>query len=370
MSIRLKHRWSVSNNYLAGITASAWWRLLRDNRFAVDPAYWHRAAFVTLCSIMNLFLHRVEESHYRSAIRCVRITKPPVFILGHWRSGTTYLHYLLAQDTKQFTFANTYQVVNPLTFLSTEKRLTSLFAGLLPKTRPMDNMSQDFTTPQEDEFAPCLSTLISPYPGVSFPRREDDYLRYLSCHDVPRKEVEAWKRAFVDFLKKLTLKNDRALLLKSPAHTARIRILLEMFPNARFVNIHRDPYTVFQSHRHYFDTATWYTYMQVPEVDRIEERILRRYRVLYDAYFEDVDRIPRGQFHQLRFEDLERNSVGEIGKLYRALDLPDFDRPKLQAYVDSLNGYKKNKFAPIEPHWKRRVADEWSRSFEAWGYPK
>src|SRR5436190_11409672 len=40
MVMRVKHRWNVSHNYLAGITADAWWRLLRENHFAVDPVYW------------------------------------------------------------------------------------------------------------------------------------------------------------------------------------------------------------------------------------------------------------------------------------------------------------------------------------------
>jgi hypothetical protein len=107
----LKHRWSLSHNYLSGITADAWWRLLRENGFSVDAAYWHRAAFVTVVSLLNSYYRRREDRLYREAIERARITQPPLFILGHWRSGTTLLHYLLAQDTDQFAFANTYQVV-------------------------------------------------------------------------------------------------------------------------------------------------------------------------------------------------------------------------------------------------------------------
>ena len=117
---RLKHRWSLSHNYLTGITWGVWRRLLRDNRFAVDPPYWHRAAFVTVASAMNAVWARREQRRYGAAIERVRITEPPLFILGHWRTGTTLLHNLLAQDTERLAYANTYQVVNPHTFLSTE----------------------------------------------------------------------------------------------------------------------------------------------------------------------------------------------------------------------------------------------------------
>ncbi len=230
MRTPLKHRWSVSHNYLAGITAGDWWRLLCQNRFAIAPAYWHRAAFITLASLMNSYHWRSEQRCYGEAIEQVQITHPPLFILGHWRSGTTLLHYLLAQDVSQFNFANTYQVVNPRTFLSTEEMFTRRFAGLVPATRPMDNMSLSFGSPQEDEFAPLLLTLHSLYLGISFPRRLDDYARYLTFRNAPRNEIEQWQRAFEWFCKKLTLKNDKALILKSPAHTARFGSSWRCFP--------------------------------------------------------------------------------------------------------------------------------------------
>ncbi len=367
----LKHRWSVGNNYLAGITAGDWWRLLRENRFAVDPAYWHRAAFISLASVMNSFHSQREERRFGEAVARTPVTAP-LFVLGHWRSGTTHLHNLLAQDTDQFAFANTYQVVNPRTFLSTEAVQTRRFAWLVPARRPMDNMALNFQSPQEEEFAPCLTSLRSLYLGISFPRREDHYARYLSFRGVPPAEVEAWKNAFLWFLKKLSFKYQRPLVLKSPPHTARIRLLLDLFPDARFVHIHRDPYTVFQSFQHYFDTATWYTYLQRPDRSGIDDRILRRYTDLYDAYFEERSLIPDGRFHEVRFDDLERNPVGEMATLYDRLGLANFAgvRPRLESYVDSLTGYRKNEFPALEAPLRGRVATAWERSFEIWRYPR
>ncbi|RYD17202.1 MAG: sulfotransferase, partial [Verrucomicrobiaceae bacterium] len=214
MPTKLKHRWSIGNNYLAGITTGDWLRLLRDNDFAVDPAYWHRAAFITLASGMNSFFRWKEESLFGQKVAETEIP-PPLFILGHWRSGTTHLHNLLSRDP-QFAFANTYQVVNPHTFLTTEEANTRRFAWMVPKTRPMDAMELSFQTPQEDEFAPCLMSLRSLYLGISFPRAEDDYARYLTFGNVPQHEIDEWKSAFVAFVRKLTFKYRRPLVLKSP----------------------------------------------------------------------------------------------------------------------------------------------------------
>ena len=368
MREKLKHRWSVGNNYLAGITSGDWFRLLRANRFAVSPAYWHRAAFITLASAMNSYFRKREDRQFHDLIAATEI-QPPIFILGHWRSGTTHLHNLLARDP-QFAFANTYQVVNPHTFLTTEVSHTRRFAWMVPKTRPMDEMALNFLTPQEDEFAPCLMSLRSLYLGISFPRSEDRYARYLTFDRVPQPEIDEWKSALVWFLKKLTLKYQRPLILKSPPHTARIRLLLEMFPDARFVHIHRHPYQVFQSCRHYYDTATWFSYLQRPDRGKIDQQIIARYSQLHDAFFAQRDLIPVGRFHEMSFDELERSPLESIRHLYEKIGLTGFEtfEPELKRYVDSLSRYRKNRFPDLGPTMRARIADEWRRSFTTWNY--
>lgn len=364
----LKHQWSIKNNYLAGITAGDWWRLLDENRFSIDPAYYHRAAFVTLASLMNSMARRKEEQLYRDAVAATEV-QPPVFILGHWRSGTTHLHNLFSKDTR-FAFANTYQVTNPHTFLSTEEANTRRFSWMVPATRPMDAMEMSFEAPQEDEFAPCLMSLRSLYLGVSFPRHEDEYARYLTFEDVPEDETREWKDALMWFIKKLTFKYQRTLVLKSPSHTARIRLLLEMFPDAKFVHIHRHPYQIFRSCQHYYDTATWYSYLQKPDLGRIDERIIARYRLLHDAYFAQRDLIPKGHFHEVSFDQLDSDPLGTLREIYTALDLPSFSefQPAAEAYIGTLKSYQKNRFTTLEPAIQEKIATEWKRSFDEWGY--
>ena len=367
----LKHRWSLGHNYLAGISAGDWWRLLRANRFAVDPVYWHRAAFITLSSFLNSFYRWREQRSFGEAIAKVEISQPPLFILGHWRSGTTHLHNLLALDCERFAYANTYQVVNPHTFLTTEEVNTRRFAFLVPNKRPMDNMALTFQSPQEDEFALLLGCFYSLYLGITFPRHEANYSKYLTFRGVSANEIAEWKATFLEFVKKLTLKYNRALLLKSPPHTARIKLLLELFPEARFVHIHRDPYRVFRSTQHFFDTAIWYTYLQRPNRDLVERGILERYNVLYDAFFEERGLIPPGRYHEMSFEELERAPVEQMRLLYERLDLGSFApiEPKVRSYLDSLAGYQKNEFGELPPTLKAAVGQAWRRSFDEWDYP-
>ncbi|TKW63153.1 MAG: sulfotransferase [Paracoccus denitrificans] len=371
MSPKLKHRWSIGHNYLTGITFGKWMTLLAQNGFRISPAYFHRAAFITAASLPNSAFAALEKLRFGRAIEKTEITRPPLFVLGHWRSGTTLLHDLLACDEDQFRFANTYQVVNPLTFLTTENLMTRMFSWLVPPKRPMDNMKLGFASPQEDEFAPLLMSLRSVYLGISFPARQPHYEHQLSFRDADPADLRAWKDTFLTFCKKLSFRDGRALLLKSPPHTARIRTILEIFPDARFVHIHRDPYRVFQSQRHFFDTAGWYTYLQRPDLDALDEGILARHETMYDAYFEDLPLIPASRFCELRFDELEADPVAQINRVYDQLGLEGFDRmqPRLQTYVDSLGGYEKNSFSGLDAATRARVAERWRRSFETWGYP-
>jgi hypothetical protein len=98
--------------------------------------------------------------------------------------------------------------------------------------------------------------------------------------------------------------------------------------------------------------------------------ILQRYTVMYDAYFEEKALIPDGRLHEVAFSDLEKDPLEEMAALYERLGLPGFDRfePKLRDYVASLRGYQKNRYHGLAPGARERVAREWRRSFEVWGY--
>lgn len=357
-------------NFLLGIGAEEWWALLRENRFAIQPRYLGRAALISAASVLNSFFHWRERRRFGAAVLRTQIVRPPLFILGHWRSGTTLLHHLLALDTEQFTTPNTYQAFNPLDFLTNEARTAPLLGALLPPARPGDDMAISIASPQEDEFALALSSLCSPYLSFVFPGSADRYARHLTLRDAPEHEVRAWKAVLVQFVQKLTLKRDRAVLLKSPAHTARVRTLLDIFPDARFVHVHRHPFDVFRSAQRFFAAFAECICLQRPDAARMDEQIIERYRRLHDAFFEDRDLIPHGRLVEVSFEALEANPLATLEHVYAALDFPGFASvaPRFAAHLDSVAAHRKNIFPPLEPTLAARLAREWARCFSEWGY--
>src|SRR4029453_239352 len=130
------------------------------------------------------------------------------------------------------------------------------------------------------------------------------------------------------------------------------------------------PYAVFQSFVHTYETGLPWGRLQ--RTDRFDwtGRLIRQYRELYDPFFAPRPLIPPGHFHEVGYEDLERDPLGEMRRLYEALGLPDFaaGEPALRRYPETLGGYRKNVFPPLPPDQRRRIAAEWRRCFEEWGY--
>jgi omega-hydroxy-beta-dihydromenaquinone-9 sulfotransferase len=355
---------------LQGMTLGDWWAVLRRHRFAVDLKHLPRAFVQTVASASNSVNSRIEQARFGRQIEAARV-EAPLFILGHFRSGTTHLHNLLALDP-QFGAPTLFQVFNPHTFLGTERWAARLTDCLIARRRYQDEMAQGANLPSEDEFALCAMTGLSPYMAWNFPEDRVDYDRYLTFQGVPDQEVTRWKLALTTFLKKLTVRFSRPLVLKSPPHTARIRLLLGLFPDARFVNIHRNPYDVFRSERHTIRVAQPLYHLRESPVLDGDDQVISLYTRIHDAYFAERGLIPERRLCDVAFEDLACEPVAVVGSIYESLGLTGFVelRPRLEAYVASIAGYRKNHYDELPEPLRRRIANDWGRSFDEWGYKR
>lgn len=305
---------------------------------------------------------------YGRKVKQTRITKPPVFILGHWRSGTTLLHNLMTMDD-QFTYPNLYHVMYPQHFLLTERVVSKLTAPFLPKTRPMDNMPTGWQLPQEDEVALLIETLRSPYLMVAFPNQRKYYGDTFDIRDMPPADQARWKQVLVNFMKKLTVRSDKPIVMKSPSHTFRVATILELFPDARFVYIHRDPYAVFSSSLHLRRTMYMENSFFSPDEENLYEDTLTTMESCLRTYEETRHMIPAGQLVEIRYTDLEKNPVEQMKRVYDELGFEGWERmrPVFEQEAGAMAEYKKNKFV-MDPETRRMIHGRVKFFFEKYGY--
>jgi hypothetical protein len=353
-----------------GVTLGDWLGTLWSNRFRIAPRFWPKAAWTTLLCLGNTPLRWLEAALFGRRIAAQQVL-PPLFVLGHMRSGTTHLHNLLAVDDR-FAYSTFSQVSFPHDFLLMDGLRCRIARWLMPPaTRGVDNVAWHARVPAEAEVALCRATFLSPLMSQVFPRREAHYDRYLTFRNVPAGEVRRWQAAFLRLARKLTWKYRRPLVFKSPVHTCRIKLLLETFPEARFVHIHRNPYLVYQSTKRLWLAGYRTLPFQTPDPARLHGRILRQYAEMYEAFFEERGLIPAGRYAEVGFEDLEKDPIGQVRRIYAELGLPDFAvvEPALRAYVASLADYQKNEHPDLPPEVRADIARAWRRCFEEWSYP-
>jgi len=351
-----------------GMTAPAWFSMLARNRFAVSPRRVVRLVTVSLASLNNSLLALVQHLLLGRRIAQTRIHQSPIFVIGHWRSGTTLLHELLALDERH-TYPDTYACLAPRHFLIS-RYIYAWWAGLLlPKRRPMDNLAVGWNHPQEDEWALCTMGVPTPYVEFAFPNRPPHYPRYADLRGLSEGELNRWKRALVWFLKCVSFRSPKRIVLKSPLHTCRLDVLSELFPDARFVHIVRDPYTVYPSTIRLWRRLAAAQALQVPTLDGLEASVLANFNRMYQAFESSRQRIKPNRLCEVRYEDLVADPIRQMKRIYQELELGEFDqvRPAMEQYAAGMSGYKTNRYQ-LSPQERAKIAHQWRHFFQRYGY--
>jgi omega-hydroxy-beta-dihydromenaquinone-9 sulfotransferase len=131
---------------LAGSTIVNYFKILRLGRIA--PKYYLKIFLTTLIVLIATPFHLWENIVFRRRVREFKFQKPPLFIIGHWRSGTTLLHNMLTKDPTA-AYITTYQSLFPNNLAS--KWLFKTFMRInMPDKRPSDGVELNIDYPQED----------------------------------------------------------------------------------------------------------------------------------------------------------------------------------------------------------------------------
>ncbi len=330
---------------LSGADLGTLWRVFAQSG-GIPPAKWGEAASIWLAALGRFPMTAGEYLALQGRLPALTDMPPPVFIIGHWRSGTTHLYNVMSRD--DFGFVPPLATGLPWDLMGIARLMRPMLERALPTTRYIDNIPVLPDSPQEDEIALANMTPLSFYHAIYFPQRFQTYLNEgLFFDDLTSAQIAAWQDTFSYFMRKLYVHQDRKrLLIKNPVYTARVGMLNTMMPEARFIHILRNPYEVFISMRNFYAKLLKQFALQPYDHVDIDEAILSVYARMMRKMEEDLARLPDHLYTQLRYEDLDRDPLGSIASIYNHLSLGGYEtaRPIFQSYLDSVRSYEKNRF--------------------------
>lgn len=362
------HRYPFwSPRFWHGMRFGDWMRLLAENRFRIHPFRWTMVCLISSITPFNTVMSRVQRLRYGRRIDATPV-QPPLFIVGHWRSGTTFLHELLVLD-ERFTYPTTYQCFAPEHFLLTEWLLSRYCGFLLPKQRPMDNVRAGWECPQEDEFALLTMGIRTPYRRMAFPNHPPVDLEYLNMEGLSAEALEKWCRAMRSFVQTLTYRNPKRVILKSPTHTGRVGVLAKLFPGAQFVHITRDPRLLFPSTQRLWKALDAVQGCQVSRTEHLDEFVYDALVRMYDGFEKQREELDPAQIVDVRYDDLVADPVGVIEDIYQRLNLGDFSpvRESLENYLRQQPPYQTN-VHQLTPDLNAEITLRWRHYCETYGY--
>ena len=331
--------------------------------------YWGRLARVLLTSAALAPLRLVERTWFDRRVASTAVHPSPVYVHGFARTGTTHLHNLLARDP-DFGFPTTLQAFASPMFLTTRGWLEPVIAKRLPSTRPMDNVAVSLSQPQEEEVALACISHLSPVHAVSFPNRMLQITDKFGTMRLGAHELAQWERAYLRVLRQATLAaGGRRLVLKSPANLGRTSLLRRLFPDAKFIFIIRNPYVTYLSNLKLYRSLLPAYRMADYDWESVTAAVRRNFVAMTRQYLRERASIPKGNLVEVRFEDVERDPLAELERIYDVLRLPDWERARapIAAYLETISGYAKNRYR-IDRSVIDVVNRDWGFAVKEWGY--
>lgn len=270
----------------------------------------------------------------------------PLFILGNFRSGSTFLHRLLSRDSETFTSLTTWDIY--LTPSVTQKKLTQFVAALDNKYfnrilhRALFAIDRatlgkikihpiSFFQPEEDEnihmhiWDGYFVTFLFPFMD-EFP----DYIHFDSALS------PAHKKRIMTFYKSMLQRHMYAtgkkhFVAKNPAFSAKIETLAEFFPDARILYLARNPLDMLPS------TISWINYARRQFTEPgdgyfYRDEILEMTRHWYYHPLRYIDMHPSPRSLIVKYDDLIQRPEAVIRGFYEQFGYPD--KPGLPVIID------------------------------------
>ncbi|MFT6396041.1 MAG: hypothetical protein ACJAYU_000783 [Bradymonadia bacterium] len=362
----------------------------RPSTFSFRSLFWSLAVLIVF-PIFNAVIWSLQmlDHVFYPKLRHTTVEKP-VFVLANPRSGTTFLHRLMAMDEERFTHMRLWQTIFPsvlayrtIAFIGRIDRVVGRplgrMLGLLERAafKGWDGVHHVGFNQAEEEETVFISSLIDPPIHFAIPHPQE-YRHHIMLDDLSAERrapiMAKYKRALRAHV--FATGNNRVLLSKNVFMGQRIESILEVFPDARFVHLVRHPYSSLASTISMF-TGPWSFFN--PDVPKDSDDYRYWAEIGMDTYSR-VHRLEpelheRGvKFVTFTYEQLTSNPKGTVESIYESMDVemsPEFARrlddetAKAQRY-QSTHAYNLDEYG-MKP---ADIYNTIPEIFEAYGFEK
>lgn len=272
----------------------------------------------------GLLLDRVFFSRYREQ----QVTEP-LFVIGNFRSGTTFLHRLLAGDRRRFTTMQMWEVL-----FAPSVTLRRVYSGLAAVDgwlgRPVarflawvesrwhdENVMHEvsMTQPEEDEYL-CLHIWSALTIGLSSGLLDEARPYAWFDSDLPgtdKRRVMAFYFSCVQ--RHLVAHGAGQYLAKNPAATPKLDSLLDRFPDARVVCLVRNPLEAVPSFVNMMKFS-WEVVGAPADAEALRDFVIEMAGHWYRYPLERLARAPEDSYRIVVYDELVRDPAGVVNDIY------------------------------------------------------
>jgi hypothetical protein len=257
----------------------------------------------------------------------------PIFIVGNFRSGTTLLHRLMAKDDQSTSFTSwelylapsvvgrrfynwlmriNYAIGNPARWV------IKVFNKLVEKEAHMHKIR--LTEPEED--GQLLFQIWSTFHLLAFFPFPKLVRKYMYYDDQVPEDVKTRDMAYYhEIVKKHIYAHDgRRYISKDPGNSPKVKTLHQRFPDAKFINLVRNPLQVVPSSISLFSYHCD-TYGDPEQEYNLQETVIEHSKHWYAYPHQYLKNLPPDQYIQVQYQDLVADPQGTVEKIYQQFGL-------------------------------------------------
>lgn len=307
---------------------------------------------------------------FEKRIKNYQLAHSPLFVLGHWRSGTSHVQNLLRQDPNTTSmsiysglFADNYFMTEPWL-----KKILNLICKIFKVPYSIQRTNMDLDIPAELDAALCSMCSEHSYTwGHLFPRKFESWFNKLILSE-DESRLRGWIEDQHFLIRKLAYRsNNKQVIVKSPGDTARIKSLIKKYPGAKFVYVYRDPFFVYHSTSYLWGVIQQQNSLQKITAKETHLLIISSYEKLLKNYLMQRPLIPPSQLIEVNFKAIQQNPLSEMKEIYSKLNLRNVPEKEILTFTSAVRSYRTPDYV-TSPELEQELKSKWAFAFEQWGY--